>query len=334
MPRAPKSLIPPSSRPSSKKPIKCQWCGFATCYPGNLRRHQWRYHSSTATGDKVWYRCNHCPFKTNTNYQLKFHLACKHNIGVNWLTCDICKKVCKSKQGLTSHKLYSHGIGGKPLQCALCDNTFKGQSDLNRHVANVHDIGKHKCQYCLGNRNSSIPFTSANGTMSKICRECFNKVTGKNSRVEKIWSDYLDEHIGTSHLMGSDASMRKLGGCQLYRPDKLYASPELVIIAECDEHQHAWHSGNYSCDEKRISDLFDEFGGTPMVVIRWNPDTYKVQTKESAKPKTRQERLQAVVRLFKEVSHNPPTDSIHIYYMYYNADNPRLSQNIPHTMLY
>ena len=126
--------------------------------------------------------------------------------------------------------------------------------------------------------------------------------------------------------------MRSQGGCQLYRPDKLYASPELVIIAECDEHQHAWHCGEYSCDEKRISDLFDEFSGTTMVVIRWNPDQYIVQG--GGKRKTRAERLSAMVQLFQDVLEKPPSDPIHIYYMYYDEDNPRIAKNLPKTMLW
>ncbi len=43
------------------------------------------------------------------------------------------------------------------------------------------------------------------------------------------------------------------------KPDKLWADPTLVSHGECDEFQHSGE--DYSCDERRISRLFDEFGG-------------------------------------------------------------------------
>lgn len=151
------------------------------------------------------------------------------------------------------------------------------------------------------------------------------------SRVEKQWSDYLDNHIGTEYLISSDRSMRAVGGCQLYRPDKLYASPGLVIIAECDEHQHFYNNGSYLCDERRISDLFDEFGGTKVVVIRWNPHAY---ANGNEKQKSRAERLEAMVEVFRAAQSSPPDDPIHVYYMFYDVDNPRISKNLPKTMLW
>jgi hypothetical protein len=84
------------------------------------------------------------------------------------------------------------------------------------------------------------------------------QVRGQGSRVEKDWSDYLDKHLGTEFLMGSDRSARSMGGCSLKRPDKLYGSIYTVEVDECDENQHMYANGNYSCEEKRLSELYDE----------------------------------------------------------------------------
>ena len=51
--------------------------------------------------------------------------------------------------------------------------------------------------------------------------------------------------------------MRTLGGCSLKRPDKLYASSDLVEVDECDEHQHKRENGDYTCDEKRLTELYE-----------------------------------------------------------------------------
>jgi hypothetical protein len=141
-------------------------------------------------------------------------------------------------------------------------------------------------------------------------------------------SAYLDEHIGVDFLVGSDKSMVSMGGCTKYRPDKLYVS-DMVIMVECDEHQHAKTGGDYSCDERRISELFDEFGGSTIAVIRWNPDGYE----SDAPTVPRKERLARLVALFNEIRENKTTTPIHIWYMWYDDDNPNIAENIPYTMI-
>jgi hypothetical protein len=134
------------------------------------------------------------------------------------------------------------------------------------------------------------------------------------------------------YLLGTDNSMRSMGGCQLYRPDKLYASGNLVIHTECDEFEHKKSNGDYQCDEKRISDIYDEFCGKTYVVIRWNPDSYK--TRNGEKKLNRQERLDALVSVFKKLREKEHKDPIHIYYMFYSKDNERITKNFPYTLLY
>ena len=98
-------------------------------------------------------------------------------------------------------------------------------------------------------------------------------MTGKDSRVEKTWSEYLDKHFGTEFLLSSDRTVQG-DACQLYRPDKYYADPNLVIHKECDEHQHI-RGNSYKCDERRLSDIYDENPGKKHIITRWNPDNYK-----------------------------------------------------------
>ena len=55
----------------------------------------------------------------------------------------------------------------------------------------------------------------------------------------------------------------------------LYRSLKLNIIVECDEYQHRSQNGSYKCEERRISELYDDIGSGQLYVIRWNPDYYK-----------------------------------------------------------
>ena len=134
-------------------------------------------------------------------------------------------------------------------------------------------------------------------------------------------SDYVDKHFGKEFLSSSDKSLKSQGGCQKYRPDKLYISQDLVIILECDEHQHKHSSGNYSCDEKRISDIYNEqcIVGEKLSVVRWNPDKYKGK-------KNRTTRLEELVVLMKKIIIDPQEIMIKIYYMYYDDDNPHITK--------
>ena len=145
----------------------------------------------------------------------------------------------------------------------------------------------------------------------------------------------MDKHLGINGLLSSDKNLRQLGGCQLYRPDKLYTDLNYVEVGECDEFEHKHSNGNYHCDERRISEIYEEDGiiGKNMAVLRWNPDNYT--PKEGLKKLSRKERLKVYVELSKKLREKTShTDKIHIYYLFYSEDNPRLSKNIPYTMIH
>jgi hypothetical protein len=167
-----------------------------------------------------------------------------------------------------------------------------------------------------------------------ICRECYRKATGQTSRVETVWSQYLDTHLGTDFLVGSDQSLRSLGGCSRKRPDKLYASLNTVEIDECDEHQHQGQNGNYRCDETRLSELYDDpsISGKKLVVIRWNPHSYEVPNSKDRQ--TREQRLKLMVQLKRALRANPPSDLISVYYVCYSADSDRICRNYPVHLIY
>ena len=204
---------------------------------------------------------------------------------------------------------------------------------MNRHLERIHDIGTYKCDVCLNNRNSSIKYTDKNNIIMLICRNCFNKLTGYKSRMELIMSKYLDKIKEIRpYLVGTDQSFKSMEGCQRYRPDKIYMSSDLVLHIECDEHQHKYNNGNYSCDERRISECYDEFTGKKYVIIRWNPDNYKPPKK--IKKKNIEKRLETLGNLIQKVLNKPPNDIIYIYYLFYDKNNKRLARNIKYDLVY
>jgi hypothetical protein len=62
------------------------------------------------------------------------------------------------------------------------------------------------------------------------------------------------------------------GECGLERPDRVFEFADKVVVAECDEHQHK--NRPCSCEQTRMVNISQSFGGRPVYFIRWNPDPY------------------------------------------------------------
>ena len=259
---------------------------------------------------------------------------------MTWHYCDIenCDYKAKTAGSITNHKTQMHEIDVTWQYCDQpdCTYTSKRVCHLKTHLEMVHDIGDHECQICLKNRNSRNKYVDNQGS-HMICNNCYYKVTGKKTRKEKIWSDYLDQHLECP-AVASDKSLKSIGGCILERPDKLYTDISYTEIGECDEYEHLHHNGDYTCDEQRISKIYDQEGiiGTFMNVLRWNPDKYTVPL--NYQRKTQKERLEIYVALAKKLrekaNNNEFRDRIHIYYLFYSEDNQLIAKNIPYTMIY
>lgn len=59
--------------------------------------------------------------------------------------------------------------------------------------------------------------------------------------------------------------------CGRYRPDFVFEAGTHAVILEVDEFEHA--RPGYACDNRRMLDVYNAYGGTPVVFVRYNPDT-------------------------------------------------------------
>lgn len=200
----------------------------------NLNYHLKRVHGIGLVKPK----CTKCGATFKTKYSLDEHLATQHNVGTEkftWYYCKIdnCNYKTVRKRHLKRHQSSLHDIDVIYHYCKEkdCESKFKQKTGLVQHLSQVHDIGKNQCEFCLGHHNSKILYKDKiKNQMYKICRKCFNKLTGKNSRAEEVMSKYLDEIPNLKHfLVGTDKSLSSMGGCQRYRPDKIFMSSDLVL---------------------------------------------------------------------------------------------------------
>ena len=298
---------------------KCELCDKEFKRSSTLKKHKAGVHKI----DVVWYDCEHCDkiFKSDSN--LKRHKAMIHGIGVVWHKCELCDKEFKTKANLATHMAYVHDIDVKWYDCEQCDKRFKEFSKLKRHMAEVHDIGPYTCDICMGACGSVSEFDTPHGSF-QICRTCYKKETGCRTRKELRMRNYLLENEDLKHLLPWLQRLDSvIGGnaCTRYRPDALYVGTDLWIQVECDEYQHSGH--NYSCEQRRISEIFEETDGKPLIVIRWNPDNTKTHKTSFNK------RLESLRDTILEVSKVKPKHPIEVLYMFYERDNDNICKDIP-----
>ena len=97
-----------------------------------------------------WFSCDRCHYKCKTRWQLKLHLAHKHNINAKWFSCDKCDHKCKNRSHLKTHLAHVHDIDVKWFSCDMCEYKCKQRSDLKRHLAHKHniDVEWFSCNNC------------------------------------------------------------------------------------------------------------------------------------------------------------------------------------------
>jgi hypothetical protein len=83
--------------------------------------------------------------------------------------------------------------------------------------------------------------------------------------------DALQAHFGEELTMICNKQVE--GGCSKRRPDILIDCGSHCLIIEVDEHRHV----NYSCEEKRMVELYEDIGFRKIVFIRFNPDAYETE---------------------------------------------------------
>ena len=118
--------------------------------------------------------------------------------------------------------------------------------------------------------------TIANSKKYKgYCCRCFINLFPDNkiSKIYKVKEQHMVDFINL-HFKDYVECYDKIiqDGCSRRRPDCLIKLNDYNIIIECDENQHK--NGDYSCNNKRTMELFNDLGNSLIIFIRFNPDSY------------------------------------------------------------
>ena len=167
------------------------------------------------------------------------------------------KRCCED--GCNKHPTFNHEGQTMGLYCAV------------HKKANMIDVLNKRC--CEDGCNTAgIP------KYEGYCMPCFiNNPLNADKPAHRNYKTKEKEVALAITQRFSDATWildkRIQDGCSARRPDVLMDLGYHVLMVEVDENQH----NNYdcSCEHKRLMELAQDLGHRDMVMIRFNPDSYK-----------------------------------------------------------
>lgn len=224
---------------------RCKQCGGNQICEHNLIKYicQKCKGSQICEHNTVKYVCKLC----------KGSQICDHNI--NRAYCKLChgRKICQHNK--------------KRVDCVECMGRNICEHNKRKVMCRACD-GSHLCksEWCTTSGNKKY-----NGYCLLCCVQFHPEITV--SRNYKTKERAVADHIKTCFPEVSWAcDTRPLDACSYRRPDMLLDMGSHVIIIEVDENQHK--SYDSSCDNKRLMEISKDIQHRPLILIRFNPDSY------------------------------------------------------------
>jgi hypothetical protein len=167
---------------------------------------------------------------------------------------NVVNKRCQFEEGCDGYPIYNFKGKTKGIYCIIHKNT------------EMIDVVNPRCK-------SEWCDTQINKKYEGYCNYCYfnlfpDKPVSRNFKTkERLVADFIKTQFNTYDVI-FDKQID--GGCSKKRPDAFIDLFTHSIIVEVDEDQHI----NYSCENKRMMELFQDLGSRNLVIIRFNPDKY------------------------------------------------------------
>lgn len=145
----------------------------------------------------------------------------------------------------------------------------KGRFCSSHKLIGMEDVMNLKCKSAWCNTIAKLSRNDG------YCLFCYvnlfpDKPTARNYKTkEKTVADFVLENF-PDFTWVTDKKVQD--GCSRRRPDLLLDLGYQVVIVEIDENQHI----NYdcTCENKRLMEISQDIGHRPLILIRFNPDSY------------------------------------------------------------
>ena len=106
------------------------------------------------------------------------------------------------------------------------------------------------------------------------------------------------------------------GSCDKYRPDFVWDNGLNITILEVDENAHRTYA--CECEQARMVNISQDFGGIPVIWVRFNPDSYTDNFGKKHRGNINS-RMDKVVEVLKNCEEYRPIGLMSIIYMYYDG---------------
>jgi hypothetical protein len=252
-----------------------------------------------------------CGLHKNTGMFERFKRICEAE------NCN--KRTYYGKPGNKSSHCYDHrekGMIRRPTaRCILCKiktPAIWGINWIPRHC----DLHKNEDDQNLLERNCKSCGLTYILDRNDKCESC-NPESWATIRLAK--QNALMNYLDSRGLNGeSTDTIIDSGICGKERPDRIYDYGDKIIVLECDEHQHKHRA--CSCEQTRMVNIGQTFGGIPVYFIRWNPDDYQTEN-DKKQPENLERRHKLCGDLINDIKNRKielPNALVSVIYLYYD----------------
>ena len=229
--------------------------------------------------------------------------------------CEECQTLaCYGVPGNKRTRCSRHrkpGMITRPkAKCVVCRKpAFFGKAFVPRHCeAHKSDDDENLIERACVSCNLTMVLDK-----NDKCEYC-DRTRFETARLAK--QNALMDYLNKRGLKGDSTDIViEHGACGRERPDRTFDFEDKIVILECDEHQH--RDRQCECEQTRMVNISQSYGGMPVYFIRWNPDHY-----DSTKPDAVAKRHKRVADMIDEIRNRVaelPKALLSVTYMYYNG---------------
>lgn len=259
----------------------CKDCGNdKSCIHGNQKHHCKECGTFYCEHKKDKYKCRVCNSKAYCIHNRLIQRCkicgngkafCKHG-----KKKDICVE-CSGTQICPHNKRKSRCIDCNGRELCPCGKYLYSCIKHKGKGVCDHEKLKSYCNICTPENfclNCKFIVVASNDCKYKpYCVRCFCILNPESdvSIKYKLKETYVIDELKRTFTDYKFSFNRRIeGGCSKRRPDMYLDCKTHNLVIEIDENQHA----NYECENKRLMELFQDGGSIPLVIIRFNPDSY------------------------------------------------------------
>lgn len=198
---------------------------------------------------------------------------------------SICIK-CKGINVCEHNKLHYQCVECKGR--LICEHNKRKSmcSDCNGSYMCSHQKQKNQCVTCTPSSGCQHCHTVliVGSNWKPYCFRCYcvlnpdAVIPRKYKLKEHHVVDALKAHFKEQITMIFNKAIE--GGCSKKRPDVAIDFGSHCLMIEIDENRHV----NYSCEERRMVELYEDVGFRKIIFLRFNPDGYKEGTHKYTSP--------------------------------------------------